>query len=116
LALGGMNGIRAYSTEDGVGDEGAQLSVDLVRQINPQWWAGVLYDAGVVRPHKKALAGDNTSIYRLQGAGFQLGGQQNQWSWALSVAKSFGSTPSTPNALTGKVGDWRANFALTYKH
>lgn len=64
MALGGVNGIRAFDSDEGVGDQGVQVSFDLTRQINPNFYAGVFYDAGRVRTSKKP----QSNSYSLQGA------------------------------------------------
>lgn len=111
IALGGVNGIRAFDSDEGVGDQGVQVSFDLTRQINPNFYAGVFYDAGRVRTSKKP----QSNSYSLQGAGVSLGGKVHpQVDWTLSVAKSHGSTPA--QGITGNIGDWRAFFAANWRY
>lgn len=112
ISLGGVSGIRAFDSDEGVGDQGAQISFDLTKQLTPEVFAGVFYDVGVVQARKTP----STTSYLLQGAGVTLGGNfTDSLSFNLSVAKSFGSTPASPFAITGEIGDWRAFFALTQR-
>jgi len=112
FSLGGVNGIRAFNSDEGVGDQGAQLSLDLTRQIMPQLYAGVFYDMGIVQPRRKPAS----DTYSLQGAGVSLGGNITKGlDWTLSGAKSFGPTPPANNAINEKIGSWRAFFALTQR-
>jgi hemolysin activation/secretion protein len=116
MSLGGILGVRAFTTIDGVGDQGLVTQFDLTRQITPSFYTGILYDVGVVRAHKFNLVpttDDNTS-YTLQGAGWQLGGQVDQLSWNFSVAKSFGEKPNYWQANQTVWGSWRANFMTTW--
>lgn len=111
ISLGGVNGIRAFDSDEGVGDQGLQVSFDLTRQINPNFYAGVFYDAGRVRTSKKP----QSQSYSLQGAGVSMGGKLHpQVDWTLSVAKSHGSTPA--QGITGQIGDWRAFFAANWRY
>lgn len=112
FSLGGVNGIRAFNSDEGVGDQGAQLSLDLTRQIIPQLYAGIFYDTGIVQARKRPAS----DAYSLQGAGVSLGGNVTKGlDWTLSVAKSFGPTPEANNAINEKIGSWRAFFALTQR-
>lgn len=112
FSLGGVNGIRAFNSDEGVGDQGAQISFDLTRQILPQLYAGIFYDTGIVQSRKRPA----TDAYSLQGAGVSLGGNITKGlDWTLSVAKSFGPTPGTSNAINEKIGSWRAFAALTQR-
>jgi hemolysin activation/secretion protein len=112
FSLGGVNGIRAFNSDEGVGDQGAQLSFDLTRQIVPQLYVGVFYDAGIVQARKKPAS----DAYGLQGAGVTLGGNiLKGLDWNLSVAKSFGPTPGVNNAINEKIGSWLAFVSLTQR-
>ena len=113
LSLGGVTGIRSLSSVDGVGDQGAQLSFDLVHQSTPEVYAGLFYDVGTVKNHRINLSQD-TDWYTLQGAGFLLGGKANKVNWTLSVGASFGNTPAVWTSANTPIGEARANFAATY--
>jgi len=88
---------------------------DLTRQITPSFYAGVLYDAGIYKPHRFNLVStDNNTSTKLQGAGIQFGGQVDQISWNLSLAKSFGTKPSDWGSHQTRWGSWRSNFVTTW--
>lgn len=114
ISMGGVNGIRAYNTADGSGDEGAGLSLDLTKRISDEFYFGALYDYGWVRLAKTPLPTTTVNTYNLQGAGLQFGGAANRFNWNVSVAKSFGDGQDTKqdNNLT-QVGDWRINLEVT---
>jgi len=112
ISLGGVSGIRAFDSDEGVGDQGAQASIDLIKQLAHNVYAGVFYDIGVVQTRRIP----STTAYWLQGAGAILGGNfTDTLSFNFSIAKSFGPTPQEPFAITGRIGDWRGFFALTQR-
>jgi hemolysin activation/secretion protein len=116
ISLGGINGIRAYTSTDGVGDQGAQLSFDLIHQVVPDVWGGLLYDAGVVKNnHLPAPNATDTGAYLLRGAGVQFGGTVEKFNWNLSAAKALGNTPGPGvwTAANTKAGASRVNFAVS---
>jgi hemolysin activation/secretion protein len=115
ISLGGVNGIRAYTTSDGVGDEGVQLSFDLTHQINNGLFAGVLYDVGVVKQNIKAVGGVNPDPYNLSGAGVQMGGNMGAWSWNAIMAKGLDKTEPFETAVTEELEKWRGSVALNYR-
>lgn len=116
MSLGGILGVRAFTTIDGVGDQGLVAQFDLTRQITPSFYVGALYDIGVVKAHKfnsYPTVDDNTP-YTLQGAGWQVGGQVDQLSWNFSIAKSFGQQPVYWQTNQTAWGSWRGNFVTTW--
>ena len=116
FSLGGINGIRAFTSLDGVGDQGAQMSFDITHQIVPDVYGSIFYDVGVVKNYRKPLSTDSdTGYYTLQGAGWQVGGKVQDVNWALSVAHAIGKTPGAGvwNATNTVIGDWRVNLAIT---
>jgi hemolysin activation/secretion protein len=115
ISLGGVNGIRAYTTSDGVGDEGLQVSLDLTHQFNNAIYAGVLYDAGVVRQNIKAVSGVKPDAYTLSGAGVQIGGSKGAWSWNAIMAKGLDKTEPFETAVSEDLEKWRGSVALTYR-
>ena len=116
IALGGVNGIRAYTSIDGVGDQGAQMSFDIIHQVVPDVYGGFFYDVGVVKKtHTPLSAATDTSAYLLQGVGFQVGGKITDVNWSMSMARAFGKTPG-PGVWTSnntQPGDGRVNIAIT---
>lgn len=115
ISLGGVNGIRAYTTSDGVGDEGIQLSFDLTHQINTAFYAGVLFDVGMVKQNIDAVSGVKPDAYTLSGAGVQLGGNHGSWSWNAFMAKGLDKSESFETAVTDELQQWRGSFALNYR-
>lgn len=114
FSLGGVNGIRAYTTSDGVGDEGVQVSFDLTHQINNGLFAGVLYDVGMVKQNITAVGGVKPDAYSLSGAGVQLGGNRGAWSWNAIMAKGLDKTEPFETAVSEELQKWRGSVALNY--
>jgi hemolysin activation/secretion protein len=113
ISLGGMNGMRSYSSIDGVGDQGAILSFDVIHQVLPDVWGGFFYDIGAVKTDRKPLASaTDSNAYLLQGAGLQFGGAVHQFQWTLSMALALGKNPSAWTAVNTQAGDMRLNFAV----
>lgn len=116
FSLGGINGIRAFTALDGVGDQGAQMSFDITHQVVPDVYGSLFYDIGVVKNYRKPLSTDtDTGYYTLQGVGWQLGGKIEDVNWSLSVAHAIGKTPGSGvwNSSNTVIGDWRVNMAIT---
>lgn len=117
IALGGVNGIRAYSTQDGVGDSGLQVSFDLSKQINRNMYVGLFYDVGSVKLHINPLVSDITNRTTLMGAGAQIGGNYEHLNWNVSLAKSFGAyNTDFPAGSTTPLGSWYtyAQLSIAY--
>lgn len=116
FSLGGVNGIRAYTALDGVGDQGAQMSFDITHQVVPDVYGSLFYDIGVVKNSRNPLpTATDTGYYTLQGVGWQVGGRIEDVNWSLSMAHAIGKNPG-PGVWTStntQVGDWRLNFAAT---
>lgn len=115
ISLGGVNGVRAYTSIDGVGDQGAQVSFDVVHQVVPDVYGGVFYDAGTVKSNRNDLRGStDTSYYNLQAAGFQVGGKINDFNWVMTLAHAMGRPPAGIwNSNNTQPGSDRVNFAVT---
>jgi hemolysin activation/secretion protein len=116
FSLGGINGIRAFTALDGVGDQGAQMSFDITHQVVPDVYGSLFYDIGVVKNYRKPLSTDtDTGYYTLQGVGWQLGGKFEDVNWSVSMAHAIGKTPGSGvwNATNTEIGDWRVNMAIT---
>lgn len=116
FSLGGVNGMRAFTSLDGVGDKGAQFSFDITHQVVPDVYGSLFYDVGIVKNNHTPLAtATDTGYYILQGAGWQVGGKIEDVNWSLSVAHAIGQTPGAGvwNATNTVIGDWRLNMAIT---
>lgn len=112
ISMGGVNGIRALTSLDGVGDQGAQLSFDIIHQAIPTAWGGLFYDIGVVKSNK--FEANNPGYVTLEGVGWQVGGKEGVVTWSLSVGKFFGKTTNSWTPTNTQNGDWRGNFAVTH--
>lgn len=105
FTLGGAYGVRAYPTNEGVGDEGALFKLELQRDLGSGWQAQLFYDAGYIRQHKRTWDGwregsDQPNAYRLAGAGAGLSWLQatpgrwlKGWRVAAVVAAPLGDNP-----------------------
>jgi hemolysin activation/secretion protein len=116
FSLGGINGIRAFTALDGVGDQGAQVSFDITHQVVPDVYGSLFYDVGVVKNNRTPLpTATDTGYYTLQGVGWQVGGKVEDVNWSLSVAHAIGKTPGSGvwNSSNTVIGDWRVNLAVT---
>jgi hemolysin activation/secretion protein len=116
FSLGGINGMRAYTSLDGVGDQGAQMSFDITHQVVPDVYGSLFYDIGVVKNSHTPLSGaTDTGYYTLQGAGWQVGGKIEDVNWSLSMAHAIGKTPGAGvwNSTNTAIGDFRVNLAMT---
>lgn len=114
ISVGGVNGVRAYTTVDGIADTGAVLTLDLIRKLPYQQYAGFFYDAGVVKPFKRALANVDNDTFTLQGAGIQYGVSYQRLSVNMNIAKALGSYRGyVPGNIESEPHNWRGNIAVT---
>jgi hemolysin activation/secretion protein len=108
--------MRAYTSLDGVGDQGAQMSFDITHQVVPDVYGSLFYDWGIVKNSRNPLpTATDTGYYTLQGVGWEVGGKIEDVNWSLSVAHAIGKTPGSGvwNSSNTVIGDWRVNMALT---
>ncbi|MEY4209959.1 MAG: hypothetical protein RLZ92_338 [Pseudomonadota bacterium] len=114
ISIGGTNGVRAYTTIDGLADQGGVVSVDLYKRFANQQYAGIFYDAGVVKPAKNGPSNQNGQ-YVLQGVGAQYGGSYHKVGYNFYVAKATGSYENYFEGNMESVpGNWRVNGSLSY--
>ena len=114
ISVGGVNGVRAYTSVDGIGDTGAVLTFDLIQKLPYQQYAGFFYDVGVVKPFKKALANVDNESYTLQGAGIQYGISYQRLSINMNYAKALGSYKGYAEGnIESEPHNWRGNIAVT---
>lgn len=117
FSLGGINGVRAYSNIEAVGDQGALLSFDITHQVKSDVWGGLFYDVGMVKNNHSPLPNaTDTSHYTLRSAGWQIGGKISGVNWNLSTAFALGKTPGAGvwSPTFTQTGDFRTNFSVTY--
>ncbi len=105
MSVGGVNGVRAYTSADGVGNDAVVGSLELNFRSRPNEYAGVFYDAGWVRP---ARPDQGTSpSYHLQAVGYQIVGNVGKFYYNWTIAKGVGGNKgalstdieSSPNNL-----------------
>lgn len=116
FSLGGVNGVRAYTTLDGIGDSGTLASVELRKQVSAECAAGVFYDGGVVRQNYQPVAGQYNTAYSLQAVGLSWTGMiLNHVNYNTSFAKAVGNYAAyVPGIYQTTPHAWRVNFALSY--
>ncbi|WP_100173187.1 ShlB/FhaC/HecB family hemolysin secretion/activation protein [Limnohabitans sp. 15K] len=115
MSLGGANGVRAYSTADGLGDDALLTTLEFNYKYQPNQTWGVFYDGGVVRASKKPLAGIFSETYALQAVGLQTSGNVNKWYYNVAAAKGFGGNKGAlPSDIDSKPNNWRLNASLTF--
>lgn len=114
LSIGGMNGVRAYTSVDGIGDKGAVLTLDLIHKLPYQQYFGIFYDAGVVKPFKNPASGVFNETYTLQGAGIQYGATYQRASVNFTFAKALGSYDGYVDGnVESHPHNWRSNVSVT---
>ena len=115
ISLGGVNGLRAYTTLDGVGDQGGLVSLEIRQQFLINHYVGAFYDVGVVQQNQNAVANQYNDYYTLQDLGLSFGGTFPKFSYTASVAKAIGDYAAyVPGTYQTSPGSWRINFSLTY--
>jgi hemolysin activation/secretion protein len=97
MALGGVSGVRAYTSVDGVGDRAVIGSLELNKKYEKQWSAGVFYDAGYVQTNVTPLGSSNFKNDTLQAVGLKLHGQMPGVDYSLIWAKGIGGYKSWQN-------------------
>ncbi|WP_146187654.1 hypothetical protein [Limnohabitans sp. T6-5] len=115
MSLGGIGGVRAYTSVDGTGDDGAVASLELNQRLRNGMVVGGFYDAGLVKLKNPAVGTEPLKSYTLQALGAQLSGNFQKVSYSLTLAKGLGgysgwtkyNIESTPN-------NWRLMGALSY--
>lgn len=117
LSIGGNQGVRAYTTADGVGDAGLVGSIELNRRWTTGTVAGLFYDAGRIKPNKRAVTGVLNDLYTLQAVGIHINGHVGKWSYAAHVAKGLGGykpAEAEPGSTESKKNAWRAAASVAY--
>jgi hemolysin activation/secretion protein len=115
MSLGGIGGVRAYTSIDGTGDDGAVASLELNRRLSNGMVAGVFYDAGLIKLKNPALGTEALQSYHLQALGAQLSGSYEGASYSLTLSKGLGGYSSwTSSNIESTPNNWRLVGALTY--
>lgn len=116
ISLGGTTGVRAYTTADGVGDDGAVAALELSVRTDPGHSVGVFYDAGRVRASKAPVNdGRYSRTYSLQAWGVQLNGKERNVYYNASLAKGVhGNKGALPSDFESSPNNWRLSVSGTY--
>lgn len=115
ITLGGVNGVRAYTSADGVGDHGALASLELTQTLSPALSVTAFYDGGQVQAQAKPLNASALNRYALQGAGLQLQGRYFQLHYTLTWAKALGDYAGwVPSNIESQPGNSRVNLSVSY--
>ena len=115
MSMGGANGVRAYSTADGLGDDALLGSLELNYKNLPNQSFGVFYDGGWVKASKTPISGVYTDTYALQAVGVQSSGNANGFYYNWTLAKGIGGNKGAlPTDIESKPNNWRLGVSLTY--
>jgi hemolysin activation/secretion protein len=115
ITLGGINGIRAYTSADGSGDHGALASLELTQTLSPVMSITAFYDGGQVQAQAEPLNASAINRYALQGAGLQLQGRYFQLHYTLTWAKALGDYEAwVPSNIESHAGNSRVNLSVSY--
>lgn len=115
MSMGGANGVRAYSTADGLGDDALLGSLELNYKNLPNQLFGVFYDGGWVRASKTPISGVYTNTYALQSWGVQSSGNTGGFYYNWTLANGIGGNKGAlPTDIESKPNNWRFGASLTY--
>lgn len=115
FTLGGVNGVRAYTSVDGSGDHGALVSLELTQTLSPVISITAFYDGGQVQAQAEPLNASAINRYALQGAGLQLQGRYFQLHYTLTWAKALGDYEAwVPSNIESHPGNSRVNLSVSY--
>lgn len=115
FTLGGVNGVRAYTSVDGVGDHGVLASLELTQALSPVLSVSAFYDGGQVQKQADPVATTSLNRYSLQGAGLQLQGRYYQLHYILTWAKGLGGYADwSTNNGESEPDNHRVNLSVSY--
>ncbi len=115
FTLGGIHGVRAYTTVDGAGDHGVAASVELTQHLSPVLSVTAFYDGGQVQKQADPVSTATLNRYSLEGAGLQLQGRYFQLHYTLTWAKALGSYAAwVPSNIDSHPGNSRVNLSVSY--
>ena len=115
ITLGGVNGVRAYTSADGTGDHGVLGSVELTRTLPRNASVSLFYDIGQVTPQANPSAAASLPRYALQGTGLQWQGRYHQLHYALTWAKGRqGYKGWLPSNIESQPNNQRVNASLSF--
>lgn len=115
IALGGVDGVRAFTSADGVGDRGGVLNLEFNRRLSNGMTLGAFYDVGNVR-QLAPLSTEYAGRYSLQALGAQWSGSVDRVSFSAIVAKAVGADKGwTPYNIESRPRNWRMYASLNYR-
>ncbi|MBP8148562.1 MAG: ShlB/FhaC/HecB family hemolysin secretion/activation protein [Limnohabitans sp.] len=115
ITLGGVNGVRAYTSADGTGDRGLLGTLELTQSLPADATLSVFYDIGQVVPQAQPLASTLVHRYSLQGSGLQVQGRYYQLQYALTWAKGHrGYKGWLPSNIESEPNNRRVNLSVSY--
>jgi hemolysin activation/secretion protein len=97
FGLGGANGVRAYPSGEGYGDEGWLIQMELRYSVGA-YAPYAFYDAGNIRTNAKPWEGSGVNQRTLAGTGLGLRYQRGNWS--ADAALSWRQEGGKPQADT----------------
>jgi hemolysin activation/secretion protein len=115
FTLGGVNGVRAYTSTDGTGDHGVLASLELTQTLSPVLSVTAFYDGGQVQKYAHPVTTSTLNRYSLEGAGLQLQGRYFQLHYTLTWAKGVGDDADlVPSNSESHSGSSRVNLSVSY--
>ena len=115
ITLGGVNGVRAYTSADGIGDRGLLGSLELTQTLPMNASISMFYDIGQVVLQAQPSASSSLHRYALQGSGLQLQGRYFQMHYALTWAKGHGGYKAwLPSSIESSPNNQRVNLSVSY--
>lgn len=115
ITLGGVNGVRAYTSADGTGDRGVLGSLELSQSLPGNTTITAFYDAGQVVAQARPLSDTSLNRYALQGSGLQFQGRYFQLQYTLTYAKGHkGYKGWLPSNIESEPNNQRFNVSVSY--
>ena len=117
FTLGGVNGVRAYTSVDGLGDHGVLASLELTQTLSPGLSVTAFYDGGQVHKQADPVATSSSSLnrYSLRGAGLQLQGRYSKLHYILTWAKGLeGYADWVTSNIESQPNNNRVNLSVSY--
>jgi hemolysin activation/secretion protein len=121
MALGGVTGVRGYTSIDGVGDRAVLGSLELNKAFRGQWSAGLFYDAGYVQNSVQRIGVQNYNHDTLKSVGLKVQGQGpgqvpgQALDYSLTLAKGVGGYKSWQSTnLESKPNNYRFWAGVTF--
>ena len=117
MSLGGAQGVRAYPSSEGSGDEASTASLEWRIPVSERWQWQVFYDWGTVRISKRPVV-DNLPTpnrYSLSGWGAGLSYQLTPSTALKAVAaRRIGGNPGARLSESGMVENDRSSQKSRY--